>query len=309
MKAAAILRWLLTAGLLALVLTQVPPDQWLPTLTRVHWLPLGLAGLTMAGIVLVNTWKWSLLLEVQGIRPGFARLAYHYAVGYFFNSFLTGTGDLKRATDLGREQEALPQVMASVLAERWSGTVGQVALASVTLLAAFLRAPEALWPLTLASAGLCAALVLGYLWFEGVRPGGRRSGTGFTEWLHRLRLAVGAYRGRRTVWWGCLVVSLVAPLALVGIHALLARALGLSPPLLPLLLFVPTVSVFAQLPVTINGFGLQDWFMVTLLGEAMTPAQAMALSMLFHALRLATGVGGGLLYALAPNLGRGNQAS
>jgi len=303
-KPAGLVRWLLTAGLLAVVLTQAPPDQWLPTLTRVRWAPLSLAGLMMAGIVLVNTWKWSLLLEVQGIRPGFLRLAYHYTVGYFFNSFLTGTGDLKRATDLGREQEALPQVMASVLAERWSGTVGQLALASVTLLVAFLRNPEALWPLTLASAGLCAALVLGYLWFESARPGGSRSGKGLMEWLHRLRLAVGAYRGQRRVWWGCLVLSLVAPLALVGIHVLLARALDLDAPLLALLLFVPTVSVFAQLPVTINGFGLQDWFMVTLLGETMTPAQAMALSMLFHALRLATGASGGVLYALAPNLGR-----
>lgn len=304
MSPAGLVRWLLTAGLLAVVLFQAPPDQWLPTLTRVRWVPLILAGLMMAGIVLVNTWKWSLLLEVQGVRPGFLRLAYHYTVGYFFNSFLTGTGDLKRATDLGREQEALPQVMASVLAERWSGTVGQVALASVTLLVAFLRDPEALWPLTLASAGLCTALVLGYLWFEGARPGGSRSGRGLMEWLHRLRLAVGAYRGQRKVWWGCLALSLVAPLALVGIHALLARALDLHPALLALLLFVPTVSVFAQLPVTINGFGLQDWFMVTLLGEAMTPAQAMALSMLFHALRLATGASGGVLYALVPNLGR-----
>jgi len=304
MKPAALVRWALTIGLLALVLAQAPPEQWLPTLTRVRWTPLILAGLMMAGIVLVNTWKWSLLLEVQGVRPGFLRLTCHYTVGYFFNSFLTGTGDLKRATDLGREQEALPQVMASVLAERWSGTVGQVALASVTLLAAFLRNPEALWPLTLASAGLCAALVLGYLWFESARPQGSRSGKGLMEWLHRLRLAVGAYRGQRRVWWGCLVLSLVAPLALVGIHALLARALDLHPPLVALLLFVPTVSVFAQLPVTINGFGLQDWFMVTLLGETMTPAQAMALSMLFHALRLATGASGGVLYALAPNLGR-----
>jgi len=305
-KPAGLVRWLLTAGLLAVVLTQAPPDQWLPTLTRVRWAPLSLAGLMMAGIVLVNTWKWSLLLEVQGIRPGFLRLAYHYTVGYFFNSFLTGTGDLKRATDLGREQEALPQVMASVLAERWSGTVGQLALASVTLLVAFLRNPEALWPLTLASAGLCAALVLGYLWFESARPGGSEVGkgsswSGCTACAWRSEPYRGRAEGRGGAAWFC---PWWLPLALVGIHVLLARALDLDAPLLALLLFVPTVSVFAQLPVTINGFGLQDWFMVTLLGETMTPAQAMALSMLFHALRLATGASGGVLYALAPNLGR-----
>ncbi len=297
-------RWLLTAALLTVALRQAPPQQWLPVLRQVQWDWMAVAALLMAVIVAINTWKWRLLLEVQGLRPGFARLLYHYAVGYFFNSFITGTGDLKRATDLGREQGALPQAMASVLAERWTGIIGQVALASTTILAAFMNDPRALWPLTLTSGGLCAALVLGYLWFEDARPRTTRTPRGLAAWVHRLRLAVGAYRGQRGVWWSCLALSLAGPLLLVLIHVVLAVALGIHPPLLAMLLFVPTVSVFAQLPVTINGFGLQDYFMVTLLRGTLDPAQAMALSLLFHALRLATGASGGLLFVLTPNLGR-----
>ncbi len=300
-------RWLVTAALLAVALHQAPPRQWLPVLGQLQWGPAALAALLMAVIVGVNTWKWSLLLEVQGIRPGLPCLLYHYAVGYFFNSFITGTGDVKRATDLGREQGALPEAMASVLAERWTGVLGQVALASVTILAAFTQDPGALWPLTLAAGGLCAALVLGYLWFEDARPGASKSPRSLAAWVHRLRLAVGAYRGQRRVWWSCLALSLVGPLLLVLIHIVLAAALGLSAPPLALLLFVPTVSVFAQLPITINGFGLQDYFMVSLLRGTLDPAQAMALSLAFHALRLATGASGGLLYALAPSGARGQD--
>jgi len=297
-------RWLVTAALLAVALYQAPPQQWLPVLSSVRWEWMAVAALLMAVIVVVNTWKWGLLLGVQGIRPGFLRLLYHYAVGYFFNSFITGTGDLKRATDLGREQAALPEAMASVLAERWTGVLGQVALASATILAAFTQDPGALWPLTLTAGGLCAALVLGYLWFEDARPGSPRSPKGLAAWVHRLRLAVGAYRGQRRVWWSCLGLSLVGPLLLVLIHIVLAEALGVSAPARALLLFVPTVSVFAQLPITINGFGLQDYFMVTLLRGTLDPARAMALSLAFHALRLATGASGGLLYALVPSLGQ-----
>lgn len=300
-------RWFLTAALLALALRQAPPEQWLPSLQRVHWAWMALAAALMAGIVALNTWKWQLLLEVQGIRPGYPRLLYHYGVGYFFNSFITGSGDLKRAADLGREQKATAQATASVLVERWTGVMGQLALASTTLLAAFLADPASLWPLTLFSAGLCGVLILGYLWFEDAHPAAPRPPGDLLSrplaWVHRLRLALAAYRGTRRVWWGALALSLGGPLLLVAIHACLARALGLHPPLVALLLFIPTVSVFAQLPITINGFGLQDWFMVALLQGALDPGQAMALSMVFHALRLGVGASGGLLFALTPELG------
>lgn len=84
-SARLVLRWAVTLALLAVALEQAPPDQWLPTLRHVHWGWMALAALLMALIVAVNTWKWGLLLEVQGVRPSFPRLLYHYSAGYFFN--------------------------------------------------------------------------------------------------------------------------------------------------------------------------------------------------------------------------------
>lgn len=301
-------RWVLTALLLAVALRQAPPTEWLPYLETIHWEWMGVSALLMAGIVAVNTWKWQLLLAVQGIRPGYTRVLYHYGVGYFFNSFITGSGDLKRAADLGAEEGAVPETMASVLTERWTGVIGQLTLASVTLLAACLRDPASLVPLALFSGGLCGALVLAYLWLEDARPAADRPPQGLLAralaWVHRLRLALAAYRSRRLVLWAALVLSLAGPLLLVAIHWTLARALGLEPSFLGLLLFVPTISVFAQLPITINGFGLQDYFMVTLLLGTLNPGGAMALSMAFHALRLGVGAAGGLMFVLTPDMGR-----
>lgn len=301
-------RWLLTAVLLAFALRQAPPTDWIPYLENVHWGWMATSALLMAGIVAVNTWKWQMLLAVQGIRPGYVRVLYHYGVGYFFNSFITGSGDLKRAADLGAEEGSVPETMASVLAERWTGVIGQLTLASVTLLAACLRDPASLVPLALFSGGLCGALVLAYLWLEDARPSAARERSGLLAralaWVHRLRLALAAYRSHRPVLWAALVLSLAGPLLLVAIHWSLSRALGLEPAFTGLLLFVPTISVFAQLPITINGFGLQDYFMVTLLLGTLTPGGAMALSMAFHALRLAVGAAGGLMFVLTPEMGR-----
>lgn len=300
--AGAILRWILTLGLLLCAFYQAPPKQWIPLFSGIHWTWLSAAIGAMASIVLVNTWKWHILLGTQGLKTSYSRALYHYAVGYFFNSFITGTGDIKRATDLGKENKAVAESLASVLAERWTGVIGQVGLAGCTLSVALLQTP-AVWPIAVCSLLMVAMLAILYMWFEGAKHGRQPSGEGLWCWVYRVRLALSIYKGHRALWWTCLALSFVGPLLLVVIHICLAHALGIQVDYWAMLVFVPTVSVFSQLPVTINGFGLQDYFMITLFAGAFTPAEALAISMVFHALRLGVGTTGGLIYALAPRLG------
>ena len=144
-------RWVLTLALLAVTLYRVPIREWLPLFCDLNAAWFLLAALCMAGIVCINSLKWKLLLDVQKIHPGYARIIYHYAVGYFFNSFITGTGDVKRAADIGNEENAMAESLASVLAERWTGVLGQVGLAFTTLSAALLQTPS-VWPIACASA-------------------------------------------------------------------------------------------------------------------------------------------------------------
>lgn len=301
-------RWSLTALLLAVALYQAPPGQFARHFREIDPLWAGVAALMMVAIVLVATWKWSLLLAVHRVRPGFVRLLYYYAVGYFFNSFLTGSGDLKRAADLGAEQGRIPEVFASVLAERWTGVMGQLGLASATLLVASLRYPG-LRPLLLVCAGLGVAAAGGYLWMENARPPRAPAAGGLffavTSWIHGVRRALAVYRDHRGLVAWALLLSLAGPILLVLIHWALGRALHLDLPLLLLFFFVPTISVFAQLPVAVNGLGVQDVSMISLLGlGGIAGGVAMALSVAFHLLRLGVGGGGGVLYALAPELGR-----
>lgn len=296
----AVARWGLTLILLGLALRQVPLREWLPQLGKLRLSWFLAAAASMACIVGVNAWKWHILLRVQKLTPRYSRVLYHYAVGYFFNSFVTGTGDIKRATDMGNEQGNMPRAVASVLAERWTGVIGQMGLACCTV-SAVLWHSLSVWPIVTTALLLVIALVAVYMWFENTPDRNLSANSpGWRKWLYRVRLAMSVYKGHRRTWWGCLGLSVIGPLLLVLIHLELAYALGYHPSAWAMLLLVPTISVFAQLPITVNGFGIQDYFMVLLFQGTLTSAQALALSMVFHALRLGVGACGGVLFAINP---------
>ncbi|MCR5660907.1 MAG: flippase-like domain-containing protein [bacterium] len=296
------LRWILTAGLLTIALKQAEPSEWIPVFARVSWLWFAGAALCMAGIVLINSFKWKILLDAQGCHPGFLRILYHYAVGYFFNSFITGTGDIKRAASMGAEQNNIPKVTASVLAERWTGVLGQLGLAFCTI-SAFTLKNQSIWPIAIGAAIVVFGLAAVYFWFENYDREIPVHSKGIVALISRIRSAMSVYKGKRRIWWICMALSFAGPLLLVVIHILLAKSLSIPGSAWAMLILIPTVSVFAQLPITINGFGLQDYFMIVLFKHTLMPAEALALSIAFHALRLGVGATGGLIFAFLPNLG------
>lgn len=301
-KIAGPARWLLTAALLALTVWQVPPREWLTIFPGLHWGWVLLAALLMGSIVLINSWKWLLIMKAQGLNPGYRRVFFHYTVGYFFNSFITGTGDIKRAADSGRELKAIPEAVASVLADRWTGVIGQITLAFGTLAIFFLNTP-AIWPAVVSALLMLAVLTGIFLWFEHVPENTTAPEHSLFWWIFQIRRAFSGFRRHRFCLLFSLVLSFVGPTLLIFIHVALARAMGCEPSLWAMIILIPTISVFAQLPITINGFGIQDYFMVTLFNGTLEAGQAVALSLLFHALRLLAGTSGGILYAACPNFG------
>lgn len=303
MKVASRLFW--TSLFVGLALHQVPPSQFLPYLRQVDGFWLLVSVMLMAATVILNSWKWWLLFEVFDARPGYFRLLHHYAVGYFFNSFITGTGDVRRAAVLGAEEGRPAEAAASVIVERWTGVIGQLAVAGVTLFVAALQYRQ-LMPLVLFCSSLALVMMVLYIWLEGGRSlAGAEGRSDFWGRVHvaigRVRGSLALYKGSRGVLGGACLLSLGAPVILVLVHYTLGRALGFQLSLLNLFLFIPTVSVFAQMPISINGLGLQDYSMVQLLAlGGVTGGISMALSVAFHLLRLGTGGLGGLLYLIGP---------
>ncbi len=281
-----------------------PLAQWPLLIESLHIslseLAIALALLLLT--VLVNSGKWILTLKTPLRVPiSLGRALYYYCVGYFFNSFITGSGDIKRAFDLGKESRRISQAWASVTLDRWSGVIGQLVVTFISLQMAANLVPALRFLSWLCALGI-VFLLIGFYAVASLplhhRPTAK---LWLTCW--RLQRAFAAYKKRPLLLVACLLLSLISPLLLVAAHLALAKGLNIGVSAQTLFYYVPTVSVFAQMPITINGFGLQDYCMVSLLQNKMDSAQALTLSIAFHITRLATGALCGLVYSLLPNLG------
>lgn len=275
-----------------------PGTAWL-----VSWLIAAIAVGVLAA--LVNTVKWWLLLRATDIRLPWGRVLYHYLAGYFFNTIFTGAGEVKRVVDAGRESGNIAAVASSVFVERWTGVMGQLTVSLATLVVACGLHEGLLW-LTLLNLAACvglmglfAALVVASrrASHEIALPRGGRGG-----WQGALE-AFARVRGAPRVMAAAVALSFVVPLLGVACHACLGAALGTG---LGFLWVVPIATVFGQLPVSLNGLGVQEVAYVALFERTgMAGAQAMALSMLGHLVRLAVGgLGGIALLTAAPLDGR-----
>lgn len=281
-----------------------PLAEWPKLIESLHislrWLTAALILLLLT--VLVNSGKWILTLKIPFRAPiSSGRALYYYCTGYFFNSFITGSGDIKRAFDLGRESGRVSQAWASVMIDRWSGVIGQLALTFVSLQMAAQLIPALRFLSWLCALGI-ATLLIGFYLVASL-PLHQRPTAKFWLTCWRLQRSFAEYKKRPLLIGICLLLSLVSPLLLIVAHFTLAQGLNISVSAQTLFYYIPAVSVFAQMPVTVNGFGLQDYCMVSVLQPQMDSVQALTLSVAFHIARLTTGAICGLIYSLFPNLG------
>lgn len=259
-----------------------------------------LAGLILMFIVaLFNTYKWKLLLEVQDIHISYARVLNHYLVGYFFNNFLTGVGEVKRIYDLSQETGKCQQVVASVFVERWTGIITQVAMALVAMGLAYRDIPHIHNVLLVVGALFIGLLILFILL-------GKISSIPFLDrwekvhrWLETFRHAYAQYAVHRKSLTAAFALSLAAPVSLIFIHWLLILGFGRSASLWVFVIFIPIIAVFSQVPISINGIGIQELFFVEILGLAGIPPEvSVSVSILSHLLKMGIGAIGGVMFFL-----------
>ncbi len=287
-----------------------------PLLLRVRW-EWYLAALLLAAIgSVVNSLKWEWLIQVLLIRMPFRQLFRYYLVGFFFNNILTGVGDAKRIMDVARASGQAVESFISVLMERWTGFVALALFALGALAGARLfhlgHIGIALGPggveFTLGQASwimgaILVALMVLFLFL------GSRTPFFFLERiprlggvLHSFRHSFSRYRGHPRVLAASIGISLVSVLLFVMVHYLLAIALGISIPLGLFFLFIPIINIFAQMPLSINGVGVQDLgFVILFQAAGIPPAESLSLSILSHLLKISLGVIGGLVYLVSPH--------
>jgi len=91
--------------------------------------------------------------------------------------------------------------------------------------------------------------------------------------------------------------SLLFNITLIVMQIYLARAAGVLIPLSYFFIFVPILSSLTAIPISINGLGVREGGYMLLFGQiGVAYNRSVAVSLLFYAVLLFTGLTGGLLY-------------
>lgn len=285
-------------GLLAFLLTQVGWQQTLETLGKARFPYLAAAFvLYLVGIV-VRAYRWQILLSGLRIDIPLTKLTALYFIGTFFNNILpTGIGgDVVRVYELSKQSKRPIESVGTVLLDRATGLLVLFLIALMALLFSYQSiAPNVAAVILLLCLGSWAGLglVLRRDWLE--RWGLLR----IMAKIKQLReIYESVYACGLKAIGGALAISLVFNVLLIAVNYLIALSLGVEIPLWYFLLFVPLISFLLVLPISLSGLGVREGGYVYLFAQAGVPAPlALAMSLLFYALNVATGLIGGVLYA------------
>ena len=295
-----LLKALVSAALLAVLLTQIDARAIWAALAGVKWIGVWAAlALFIAGIF-IRACRWQILLDDLELPVPLATLSALYFIGAFFNAVLpTGFGgDVVKAAELTQRTGRAALAVGSVVVDRFLGIVALLAMG----LGALLFAGD--WVgsrITWGIAVLFFACVLGYALLRQERLV-RRLGMLVPQRLRQavLKPAAELYAGLRGYSARGLAMALAASflfnITWVGVNMLLGWSLGIEATLAQYLIFVPLVSLSLLLP-SIGGLGVRELTYVGLFGQVGVPAPtAVALSLGVYSITVATGLVGGVMY-------------
>ena len=265
---------------------------------------LGAGGLLLSAALMglqavMLAWRWHLLLRRLG-QPLPGSLALRWVmVGLFFNQALPSSvgGDVFRVWSLHRRGGAPGTAFASVALERLTGVtlLALMVAACVPLLGPGLPAGAA-WALMLAGPALVVGLALltvadrvALPWL----PSGLQPSLAATSGGLRSVLAAPAD--------ALAVAALGLAASLCGLCAawVLSRSLGMTQPLVAVIVVLGGAMLISVLPISLGGWGVREASVVALFGAlGVASEQALALSVAFGLLQLMTSLPGGVLWWL-----------
>lgn len=259
-----------------------------------------LAIAMLPALVLLRTFRWSLLLRGQGVTvpwPVLLRaLLLGVLVGQMFPTDVAG--DATRVVATRRAGTATRIAVGAVLADRLLGIWALLASAVLGLLAGEasrrLGLPPWSWvpALTVLALGTGGVLLLG----RSRRPAESMPDRRSWLWLRAAAGTARAFATRRSALLAAAALALLGKLMIAVQVALLARSLGAAMGVLDAMVVVPAAGLAAALPVSIGGIGLREAALsIAFVRYGEAPALGVALAWLLYGLRLLEGGLGALL--------------
>jgi len=292
--------------LLYLMLVIARPREIVLVLRGISWPFLFTAFSLHALGYLIHAKRWKLILDERRAGFSFAQLINSLLVGTFFNLFLPTRfgGDVVRVSDTRRIDEGLTGSLAVIVYERMSGIVALLlfALLSSFLKIGFIRQRPMLYVSLLVSSAGIILLVLAWKkvprgWLAGrdCRRPWLRKILGRLDAFHGIILDFVSHRAlsRKVFLWAVLLqFNVVLHYFLIGQALRLDRI-----PFLDYFFSIPIMLFVLSFPISINGVGVRDLFLIALFTNYGYPAQhAVAFSLLDLAFSLLLGIIGGLIY-------------
>lgn len=300
------LRLAISAGLIFFLYRRIAFREFIAVFESLRFVPLMLFFALLFFNTAIHALKWKLLLQADGILMPWSTLTASYLVGTFFNMFLPSNigGDAYRIYDVARASKRAAHSAASVLADRLSGYVALVLVATGCGLAGRRLLPTA------AILAIPAAGMLGLLLIIGAAFQQR-----LIRWfLDRPPLAawprirgfslqcldsVNRYRTTPMLFAQILLVSFVFQFSVIFCIYLLARGLDFDIPLSYFFVFVPFVSIMEALPVSIFGLGIRDASYAYFFAHVGLPdVYALTLALTYVAVTLVYASSGGIIFLL-----------
>lgn len=271
---AKVAQWAVTLGLLAGLLLVVDVGDAFSVLRSADPVFLGLALLAALTDRLMMAGKWLPLLWVQlPDIPAWRAVRAYFAANFSALLLPASVGaDVLRAIGLGRSEEAVVEVGASVAVERvlgltGSGVAGAVAL-SVALAVEIETGFLLPWAMVCTGFGIVAILIPYSGTFRGRAASllDRFEGSRVAELIGRFGASYGLYRGNGKILFVVGVLSVMEQFVPVLVFWMAAHALSLNVTFEALLVAVPLTVFATRLPISIAGIGILEGGLVYLLG-------------------------------------------
>jgi uncharacterized membrane protein YbhN (UPF0104 family) len=296
------LRLACSLGLLGLLAWRTNWHQVAESFAHLRWGLWLLAALLYALMQVVSSMRWQWLARPLGFGEPLRRFLAFYYIGMFFNLALPTSvgGDVVRAWYLAGGPGRRLDAFLSVFVERLSGLLVLLAIActaaAVCPLALPWWVPWSVWGLT--AAGLVAVpalLALALLPCPAARLQGPHAR--LVRFAGQLVAAGRLYLRHPRLLLGATLLSGIVQAGNIGIVWLIGLAVGARVPAVYYWIVVPLVTILTLLPVSLNGMGIREGAMVTLLAPlGVGSGTALSLAFLWFAAVSAVSLTGVVFY-------------
>ena len=290
---------LISVVLLALLFRVFDFQRSLDALRGIDWAMLLLAFALFQASLLIRSFRWRSLLEALDVHVPIHRLLYLYYVGAFFNTFLPSGfgGDAVKMYELARYSDKGAESVGTVLVDRLAGIIVLFIMGLLVLPFTFASLPSGqAWILLGTSlVGLLASWAIFQkrlvTWALRIVPG--KVGAKISELYEAIHICgTGALLK-------AMAISALFNVALFGLNYALALGLGVRIPFFYIVAFMPILSLSMLIP-SVGALGTRESAYALLFGMAgVDESLAIAISLAYYVINVATGAIGALLYGIA----------